>query len=458
MDCSAATGLYTKYELNQAQNLRCGSGSYCLNGVPTTCSPGFFMPAKGFWKYDGLLGYTDCLPCTLGHYCDIAGMNSPNDCAIGTYQDTAGQISCKPCTPGYLCTSLALIQPTGCTAGYYNSGAGCVICSASNYCPYSATGATTSETPAPLGYYSDVNGLDSPKPCNPGTYQDQTGQISCKSCTSGNYCPTYGASSQIQCPAGYYCLAGDTKPNSRPCTKGHYCPAGSSAEIDCPVNQYCENTQLSAPTGSCFPGFACYQRASIPTPDDGGVTGEMCQPGYYCTGNSAPVICSPGFYNDKYGASVVTDCLVCPPGFQCTASGIINGYASSCAAGVYCITDAAGVITTFPCDIGYYCPAGAEEKIKCLPGTYQDQTGQSVCKPCEQGYYCAYDSALGYVVRKICDNGFYCPANSEKEYPCPAGTYYSGASIFSSTSCIPCTDGSFCLFKGLSAVTGTCYD
>ena len=37
---------------------------------------------------------------------------------------------------------------------------------------------------------------------------------------------------------------------------------------------------------------------------------------------------------------------------------------------------------------GHYCPSGSHEEIRCLSGTYQDETGQGSCKTCPVGYFC----------------------------------------------------------------------
>ena len=37
------------------------------------------------------------------------------------------------------------------------------------------------------------------------------------------------------------------------------------------------------------------------------------------------------------------------------------------------------------CPLGSFCLAGSDVPSNCLAGTYQDETGQSDCKPCVQG-------------------------------------------------------------------------
>lgn len=37
------------------------------------------------------------------------------------------------------------------------------------------------------------------------------------------------------------------------------------------------------------------------------------------------------------------------------------------------------------CPAGHYCPEGSHAEIDCPSGTYQDQTGQGLCKECVAG-------------------------------------------------------------------------
>lgn len=55
---------------------------------------------------------------------------------------------------------------------------------------------------------------------------------------------------------------------------------------------------------------------------------------------------------------------------------------------------------------GHYCPSGSHQALRCLSGTYQDQTGQSECIQCPQGHFC--DNTIAPVVlynNSICLQG-----------------------------------------------------
>ena len=40
------------------------------------------------------------------------------------------------------------------------------------------------------------------------------------------------------------------------------------------------------------------------------------------------------------------------------------------------------------CLLGHYCSIGSHEPIRCLSGTYQDETAQALCKTCPAGFFC----------------------------------------------------------------------
>lgn len=48
------------------------------------------------------------------------------------------------------------------------------------------------------------------------------------------------------------------------------------------------------------------------------------------------------------------------------------------------------------CPAGHYCPEGSHAEIDCPSGTYQDQTGQGLCKECVAGMYTRSCQLLQY--------------------------------------------------------------
>lgn len=294
--------------------------------------------------------------------------------------------------------------------------------------------------------------MTAPVACLKGEYQDTTGQQTCKVCTLGKYCDRQGlAAVSGDCPAGYYCPAGTSNPMSNLCPAGTFCAAGSSAVTPCPSGKYCQESGLAAVSGDCEAGYFCSGTGeTVKNPSS-----KMCSKGNYCpAGSTAETPCPTLKYNDKLGASVLADCMVCPPGKQCTPTGVINP-ASTCAAGKYCPAGAAPV----DCEVGYYCPANLDYKIRCQPGSYQDATAQSTCKECPIGFYC-YFNGTGLTEKIACPTGYYCPKNTQHYflYPCAAGTFRATVGATKSSDCTTCTIKKYCLVRGLSAESGSCMD
>ena len=151
----------------------------------------------------------------------------------------------------------------------------------------------------------------------------------------------------------------------------------------------------------------------------------MCPQGHYCPEASEEAIaCDAGTYQDKFGATAVTDCLECPEGYTCTTEALKEPV-DNCSGGSYCIDG-----DTFPCDEGFYCPDSSYARIPCAPGTFATETGKSSCDTCTAGFYCGGSEYGGdpSAIRTdpvACPRGYYCPPGtaSANEHPCPRGTY-----------------------------------
>ena len=109
-----------------------------------------------------------------------------------------------------------------------------------------------------------------------------------------------------------------------------------------------------------------------------------------------------------------------------------------------------------------YWPAGYDYEIKWQPGTYQDQTAQSTCKDCPEGYYCDGDLSSNSYLPLKWPPGYYCPAKTGNygQYPWTAGklglataTAYGLKAIGDWTSW---TATKYWDRRGLSAVSGNC--
>ena len=158
-----------------------------------------------------------------------------------------------------------------------------------------------------------------------------------RECPEGNYCPS-GTPTPIACPTGSWS-------NSTGLEREEDC-------FTCPGGYYCANTGLTEPTGPCDAGYYCSGNASVPNPEDGGVTGDPCTVGHYCPeGSASPVPCADGTYTT---VTHTEQCLNCTPGYYCVTGDTLQ-----------------------PCPMGYYCPLGTGYVwLSCPAGTYSDQTGK----------------------------------------------------------------------------------
>lgn len=101
------------------------------------------------------------------------------------------------------------------------------------------------------------------------------------------------------------------------------------------------------------------------------------------------------------------------------------------------------------CPEGHACVSGSYYPVPCSEGTYQHQTGQSICLSCPAGKYCdklaitsaeiaVRDCAAGHYCPgstkvekpiktsqngKLCSSQFYCPTGTVSELSCPPGYY-----------------------------------
>jgi len=375
---------------------KCPKGTYGLGEGATalsqciTCPPGFVCRegTDDFTKY----------PCPQGNYCP-AGTSSPTQCPAGTYNDKTGGMSvaaCKTCPAGYFClveSKTITICPVGyfcpsgttsgtqfsCPAGTYSGTktgskiqSDCFPCTIGHYCP---AGATT-PTPAPEGYYIPYLGATSDKaaiPCPAGYPCTGTGNYDYKGfkCTKGYYCPT-GTSTPVKCPAGtytdredlwskdqcttcpstFYCLEGSTLSDLVTCPQGYYCPAGTATatQYPCPTGTYGDTTGLKSDTEckNCTAGGGCAS---------GSTTTITCAKGYYCP------------------AGTTTDT---PVDYKAPAGSFINK------------TGAISEYDNEPCGLGMYCPLGSIEPTDCAIGTYSDILRGATCKTCPAGYFSCY--------------------------------------------------------------------
>ncbi|XP_061734344.1 neurogenic locus notch homolog protein 3-like [Nerophis ophidion] len=204
---------------------RCQVGFYCPSGSsePLPCLPGAFCNVSGLALPMGpcspgfycVGGATEGKPtdgetgniCPSGTYC-VEGSGEPELCPAGTFSPVPGlttESDCQPCPAGFYCRAPGLSAPTGpCDEGYW--------------CP---TGQIVSKAlPCPPGHFC-LTGSAAPEPCPLGTYQNREKQSACVTCEAGYFCdlqldPAIGAL-QRPCPKGHYCPAGTSAPQQHPC-------------------------------------------------------------------------------------------------------------------------------------------------------------------------------------------------------------------------------------------------
>lgn len=452
----------------------CPEGYYCEVGTTSSilnpCPAGTYNPAKVGKSASA------CLKCTAGRLC--AGTANIDDSVFcpETYfcPEETGDQTANTCTAGHYC-ALGSDYQKPCPPGYYTDLAlqtVCLDCPEGSFCGRQTSTLTGNECPA--GYYCPLNTkYDKEYACPPGYYHDNldgggaattiSSEASCKDCPAGKYCNEYGIGdvATLDCEAGFYCTLNSlvSKPVTASyggaCVIGEFCPAGSSAVTACTAGSYCSSSQLSDVTDVCTEGHYCEEGATVPTPISSLFTfGDVCPKGQYCVaGTSIPALCDAGKYLPYTGGVSVDDCLDCPVGFYCPNTGTTDTDPVQCPAGYYCGPGLSDYSST-PCSVGHYCPLGSHEEIECAEGTYQDLTGESLCKDCTAGNYCE----KGATSETTCEVGYYCLANTgyRYSYPCPAGTYMDVTGSDELDDCIPCTPGKYCYGVGLSAVTDDC--
>ena len=425
----------------------CDPGQYCLGGtsaVSGVCDAGYVCP-RGAKQSTSAVQFSFATPsaeglCPPGYYCP-AGSKAPTPCAVGTYQDQYGQTSCKSCPAGRYCDVTGISDPSAnlCAAGFFCQGGattktpksvaeGGNQCTAGFYCPAGTTvellcadgtyeprpGSSACQT-CPAGYYCKngqvvpvacpvysycPSGSPQETVCPDGTYSNVGGLQrvdQCRPCKAGQYCT--GGMLKGQCSAGYYCDTGASSINqvSKLCPAGFFCLQGCTVPSICPTGKFRVSPGGAAATDctDCSAGYYCV--ASVSTPFE-------CPKGHFCPPSSeSPTPCPKGFYVSATKRTISTDCIPCPPGYNCSETGVAD-------------------LNSYKCPVGYYCPDSSKAPVKCPEGTFANVTGFAVladCLTCLEGFYCLAQT----VTPVLCAEGSYCPAGSAKAVDCPAGYY-----------------------------------
>jgi hypothetical protein len=534
----------------------CASGYYCPRGTLTKRQ--FPCPYGTFSSLTNLTSQAECTICPAGNYCGLAEV-TPKPCTAGSYSSTTGTQqplaynvstpglkSCAICPGGFICAS-GTVTPQACQAGYYSIPgdiyATCLACVSGRFCPatnvsnatmmssanecpaglYCPTGTavipTSATHPCPLGNYCP-KGTSLPVACQPGSYANVTGLASCITCPAGSFCKDGAVQVSGQCNPGFVCPASSSGPNQVPCprgtynpsgggtsiaasciscTKGNYCPLGSSAQLSCPQGfyctdavgeptpcpigrfgnrtsvdsevactecspgYYCDTTGLLQPSGLCDPGYYCSRASPISAPgskpvDEAswknrlGFYGGICEAGGYCpAGSYQPQPCPVGTYLNSTGESSKVGCLLCTPGSYC-ASTASAGPSGLCAAGYYCTGNASSPFQ-FIAPNGTFTKEGFDAPQLCSRGSYQPQRGQSSCIVCPPGFYCP---RIGMDQALLCDSGGWCAENATSVTLCLTGTFSPNMGLSNASQCLSCLPGKFCGTAGLTNVSGDC--
>ncbi|KFG30653.1 GCC2 and GCC3 domain-containing protein [Toxoplasma gondii p89] len=427
-------------------NGECPRGFYCPPGssAPKACPPGTFSATPRATQVQ------DCEVCLEKHFCGVYGLEAPEGLCDEGFFCGVGQVSARPlgaglsglCPAGYACTG-GLKAP--CPEHSYMDEQGasvCKSCPAGHFCEAQALAPQR----CPATFFCETG--KGKKACPDGTYSDATGLSASSECLE---CPTtkFCANGRIQdaCSAGFICGLGvgptgtpsgspaDERPPryavqlGEPCPRGAYCPAGIDAPLRCPPGTTTASTGATSVTDcvGCSPGFYC---AAVNTAATG------CPRGHYCPAEARePRPCPEGTYNPSAYAEAVTSCLACDPGFLCPEGSDQQR-------------------TT--CPLGFYCEGGSAPKVPCPEGTYGKASGTSkqddACGLCPAGHYCP-GADHPY---EPCPEGKFCTADSPKPVACPPGFYCPGATSVPSTcplgfycplgTSLPleCPDGSLC--------------
>jgi hypothetical protein len=258
------------------------SGGASPAQASSACEPGFYDAGNG------------CVAADPGYFVELPGATQQTECAAGSYQPFAGQVSCLLAPVGTFVAVTGAVAANECPIGRYQPSAGQTSCLL-----------------APPGSFVDVTGAVAAIPCAPGSYQPSAGQSSCLLAPPGSFVDVTGAVAAIQCaPGKYQPFAGQISCLLAPA--GTFVDVtGAVAAIPCAPGSY----QPSAGQTSCLladPGFfvdVTGAVAQIPCPADttssgGAVECSAIETGYTFSGFFAPVDLAPTLNVVKAGQAV----------------------------------------------------------------------------------------------------------------------------------------------------------
>jgi len=443
----------------------------------------------------------DCVVCEAGKAKKDAGSAACDECLADQFSAT-GATNCTNCPANSVAPALStVVTACQCSPGHFGSAGGpCEECAAGTYTD-TANNIACSECGA--GTYQNSTKATECLVCRPDTFATGNASIVClpcnTECLAGQFrateCTTSADTICVECPNGTYSTAG-TNPDvsSCRCQAGSVGPAGGPCEY-CPPDTYSNGSSCaacpvhSAADQGASSRLACTCQAGYSGPDGGDC--KACAAGKFkhLPGPLGCEACPTGTYSSKIGAVTAATCVACPSNsLSPLASAGANlclcnaGYApagstcSACAAGTYkqavgtdsctacgqaSTSDAASVLSSqCVCNTGYTGPNGGT-CVACDSGTYKNKKGSDGCAKCPASSTSSRAAEMcvcnaGYSKSGGALDGAACTA-------CEAGKY----SDATTTTCKSCPESSFSMEASASCncegdlvrtVTGKCVD
>ncbi|KAK7507523.1 hypothetical protein BaRGS_00001458, partial [Batillaria attramentaria] len=358
--------------------LDCRPGTYIKGDVCETCPQGTYQD-KSHWKScetcptntsTRLTGSTDANDCEA--YCE-AGYEKKTRasncevCPRGYYKNNVDDVfmDCTLCPPDYVtpdlgagvgATDISQCNVRNCTPGQYISGNNCSACEIGYYQPDwwqdSCIACVTDRTTMTTGATNQSQCILS---CPPGK-ENKAGADVCTVCERGFYKDVQAAAPCSPCAVGFTTrITGATAESAcdlRACEPGF--KPRSSGCVECGLGTY-QPDKWEEDCINCTSGRTTYQT--------GANSSELCLPdcpsGSKLEGKEC-VKCPRGQYRNRAEG---LPCRDCPTDLTTPADGAVSQDDSTCAVGLFFNS------TSRRCET-------------CPKNQYQNQTGQSECKPC----------------------------------------------------------------------------
>ena len=393
------------------------------------CPPGTFR--------DGVV----CTECGPGQFADEEDLLECMTCPAGTFSGP-GSVGCTGCPPGFECTrnedGLYVPERT-CIAGTYSDGsvnATCQDCDVGHRCP----GATDKQR------------------CEAGKFQDESGRDECKLCPPGRFQPDEGTSESLPCPAGFFCLQGAAVAVECSGT-AVFCPPGSSTPLVVGVGNYSitenERKDRQQQGGGAGGPSADEGAADDDEEDPADADGQedvaelqrltaqaVCPPGYECVGGAKVPCVNGSTYSSEAGSSSCRACTACSPGRfvdrPCNVTA--DTMCSQCAPGTS--QDLVNAASCTPCPAGFFCPAGAQERLECGSAALYCPGNGAAPLAVPEGNYSVPEvgSARERTGMAVCPSGYACIGGSKTACE-PSINFQPLAGQASCISCAACTPG-----------------